>query len=134
MDESRATRLIATALQCYPARWQRRHGDEAAELATLLLRDGTPAASIALSYLAGAAREWLTPRPSRRLSALACALLVVACSLGVSVSVELAASAAPARAASTAARPRPHPRCPPPVPAIGHSPNIIREPVHGKDC
>jgi len=133
MDESRATRLIATALLCYPVRWQRRHGDEAAELAALLIRDGTAPASIALSYLAGAAREWLTPRPIRRLSAVACALLVAACSVGVSVSVDLAASAAPAKAAS-ATQSRGHPRCRPPVPAIGHSQIVIREPVHGKDC
>jgi hypothetical protein len=71
-------------LRCYPARWRRRHGDEAAELAALLIRDGTPAGSIAWSYLAGAAREWLTPRPGQRLSTAACALLVAACSLGVS--------------------------------------------------
>jgi hypothetical protein len=139
MDEPQATRLVGTALRCYPARWQRRHGDEAAELATLLIRDGTPAASIALSYLGGAAREWLTPRPSRRLSVVACTLLVAACSVGVSV--ELAASAAPARAASTS-QAHGHPKCQPggpeplprPAGAIGHSPTIIREPFHGKDC
>jgi hypothetical protein len=139
MDEPLATRLIGTALRCYPARWQRRHGDEAAELATLLIRDGTPAASIALSYLGGAAREWLTPRPSRRLSAVACTLLVAACSVGVSV--ELAASAAPARAASTS-QAHEHPKCrpggPEPLPraagAIGHSQIITREPVHAKNC
>jgi hypothetical protein len=139
MEESRAIRLIAGALRCYPARWRRRHGDEAAELATLLMRDGTPAATIALSYLAGAAREWLTPRPSRRLSTVACALLLAACSLGVSV--ELAASAAPAKAASTG-QAHGHARCRPGstqhvpgmFPAIGHSPITIREPVHGKSC
>ena len=84
MDETRTTRLVEAALRCYPAHWRRRHGDEAAELAALLIRDGTPAGSIAWSYLAGAAREWLTPRPGRRLSTVACALLVAACSLGVS--------------------------------------------------
>ena len=98
MDEPRATRLVETALRCYPARWRRRHGEEAAELAALLIRDGTPAGSIAWSYLAGAAREWLTPRPGRRLSTVACALLVAACSLGVSAG--LLAPAAPAKAAS----------------------------------
>ncbi|HTU76596.1 MAG TPA: hypothetical protein VMG38_24010 [Trebonia sp.] len=139
MEESRATRLIAGALRCYPARWRRRHADEAAELATLLIRDGTPAGSIALSYLAGATREWLTPRPSRRLSTVACALLLAACSLGVSV--ELAASAAPAKAASTS-QPHGHARCRPDlpqpapgaVPAISHSPLALREPVHDKSC
>ena len=96
MDDPRAARLVETALRCYPARWRRRHGEEAAELAALLIRDGTPAGSVAWSYLAGAAREWLTPRPGRRLTAVACALLVAACSLGVSAG--LLASAAPARA------------------------------------
>jgi hypothetical protein len=56
MDDSRKARLAQAVLRCYPARWRRRHGDEAAELAALLIRDGTPAASIARSYLAGAAR------------------------------------------------------------------------------
>ena len=54
MDDSRAARLVGAALRCYPARWRRRHGEEAAELASLLIRDGSPAASIAWSYLAGA--------------------------------------------------------------------------------
>jgi hypothetical protein len=99
MDGARAARLVETALRCYPARWRRRHGDEAAELAALLIRDGTPARSVALSYLAGAVREWLTPRPGRRLSMAACALLVAAGSLGGTAG--LLASTAPARAAST---------------------------------
>ena len=81
MDEPRAARLVETALRCYPARWRRRHGEEAAELAALLIRDGTPAGSVAWSYLAAAARERLTPRPGRHLTAVACALLVAACSL-----------------------------------------------------
>jgi hypothetical protein len=97
------TRLVGTVLRCYPARWRRRHGDEAAELAALLIRDGTPAGSIAWNYLAGAAREWLTPRPGRRLSTVACALLAVACALGVSAG--LLASTVPARAASTSPSP-----------------------------
>jgi len=99
MDDSQAARLVEVTLRCYPARWRRRHGEEAAELAVLLIRDGTPAGSVARSYLAGAAREWLTPRPGRRATAVACALLVVICSL--CVSAELLASAGPARAAST---------------------------------
>src|ERR1700744_4138092 len=93
MDDPRAARLVETALRCYPARWRHRHGEEAAELAVLLIRDGTPAGSVARSYLAGAAREWLTPRPGRRLTAVACALLVAACSLGISAG--LLASAGP---------------------------------------
>ncbi len=47
MDDPRATRLVETVLRCYPARWRRRHGEEAAELAALLIRDGTPAGSVA---------------------------------------------------------------------------------------
>ncbi|MGH3205826.1 MAG: hypothetical protein ACRDP5_27800 [Streptosporangiaceae bacterium] len=139
MDTARETRLVATVLRCYPARWRRRHGDEAAELATLLIRDGTPAGWIAWSYLAGAVREWLTPRPGRRLSAVAGALLVAACSLGVSAG--LLASAAPARAASTSQTPgpahcRPGPVAPGPgvIPALGRPQVIIREAGHGRSC
>ena len=50
--EAREGRLVDAALRCYPARWRRHHADEAAELAALLIADGTPAASIAWSYLA----------------------------------------------------------------------------------
>ncbi|MGH3228063.1 MAG: hypothetical protein ACRDOA_05710 [Streptosporangiaceae bacterium] len=137
MDTARETRLVATVLRCYPARWRRRHGDEAAELATLLIRDGTPAGWIAWSYLAGAVREWLTPRPGRRLSAVAGALLVAACSLGVSAG--LLASAAPARAASTSqARAHCRPGSPEPVPsvipAMSHPQVIIWEAGHGRSC
>ena len=139
MDEPQATRLVETTLRCYPARWRRRHGEEAAELAALLVRDGTPAGSIAWSYLAGAAREWLTPHPSRRLSTVACALLVAACSLGVSAG--LLAPAAPARAASTGqARASAHcrPGLPMPVPgvvaALGRPQVIIWEAAHGRSC
>ena len=138
-DGPRASRVVGTVLRCYPARWRRRHGEEAAELAALLIRDGTPAGSIAWSYLAGAAREWLTPRPVRRLSTVACALLVAACSLGVSAG--LLASAAPARAASTS-QPPPRAHCPtgPPGPvrgvtaATGHPREIIWEAGHGRPC
>ena len=139
MDEPRSARLIETALRCYPARWRRRHGEEAAELAALLIRDGTPAVSVAWSYLAGAAREWLTPRPGRYLTAVACALLVAACSLGVSAG--LLASAAPARAASTSPAPA-HVHCrpgsPEPVPgvipAMSRPQVIIWEAGHGRSC
>ena len=139
MAEPQAARLVGTALRCYPARWRRRHGEEAAELAALLIRDGTPAGSIARSYLAGAAREWLTPRPGRRLSTVACALLVAACSLGVSAG--LLAPAAPARAASTSqARASAHcrPGSPESVPGVisatGCPQVIIWEAVHGGSC
>jgi hypothetical protein len=139
MGAPRTARLVKTALRCYPPGWRRRHGDEAAELASLLIRDGTPAGSIAWSYLAGAAREWLAPRSGRRLSAVACALLVAACSLGVSAGLQ--ASAGPARAASTSqARPRAHcrPRSPEPapgaIPAMGRSQVITWEATHGRSC
>ncbi len=139
MDDPRTARLVGAALRLYPARWRRRHGDDAAELAALLIRDGAPAGSIAWSYLAGAAREWLTPRPGRRLSMVAGALLVAACSLGVSAA--LLAPTAPARAASTGqARGRAHcrPGPPEPVPAVlsatGRSRAAIWEAGHGRSC
>jgi hypothetical protein len=139
MDEPWAARLVETVLRCYPARWRRRHGQEAAELAALLMKDGTSAASIAWSYLAGAAREWLTPRPGRHLTTVACALLVAACSVGVSAG--LLASAAPARAASTSqARGSAHcqPGSPEPVPGVtpatGRPRAILWEAGHGRSC
>jgi hypothetical protein len=140
MNDPRASRLVEAALRCYPARWRRRHADEAAELATLLIRDGTPAGSIAWSYLVGAAREWLTPRPGRRLSAVACALLVAVCSLGVSVA--LLASTQPARAVVSPSRPSAPAHCPPrsashaadAVPATGHPQPVNRGPGHVRPC
>jgi len=139
MDEPRATRLVEAVLRCYPARWRRRHGDEAAELAALLIRDGIPAGSVAWSYLAGAARAWLTPRPGRRLSTVACALLVAAGSLGVSAG--LLASTVPARAAVTGqahgpAQCRPGPPEPVPgvIPAMGRPRVIGWEAGHGRSC
>jgi len=101
--EARDRRLVDAALRCYPARWRRRHADEAAELAALLIADGNPAASIAWSYLLGAAREWLTPRPGRSLSAVAAALLAAACLLVFSAA--LLAETGPARAAGTTQSP-----------------------------
>jgi hypothetical protein len=129
--------LVETVLRCYPARWRRRHGAEAAELAALLIRDGTPASSIACSYLAGAAREWLVPRPGRRLSAVACALLVAACSLGVSAG--LLTSTAAARAASTSqAHPRPAVYCRAgaiePAPSLGYPRVPIWAAGHDRSC
>jgi hypothetical protein len=148
MDDPQTTRLIERALRCYPGRWRRRHGDEAAELAALLIRDGASAGSIALSYLAGAAREWLTPRPGQRLSTAACALLIAVCSL--SVSVALAATSSPARAALTptpargasTSQVRGHGPCrrvsadlvPGVVRAMGQLPVIIWEAGHDRSC
>jgi hypothetical protein len=85
--KAQAGRLVDAALRCYPARWRRRHGDEAAELAALLIRDGNRAAAIAWSYLVGAAREWLTPHPGRSLSTVAAALLAATCLLGFSAAL-----------------------------------------------
>ncbi|MBV9380080.1 MAG: hypothetical protein JOY82_15065 [Streptosporangiaceae bacterium] len=139
MDDPRATRLVETVLRCYPARWRQRHGDEAAELAALLINDGTPAGSVAWSYLAGAARERLTLRPGPRLTAVACALLVAVCSLGVSAG--LLASAAPARAASTSqtrghahCRPGPPELVPGVTPAISRPQVVIWQAGHGRSC
>lgn len=98
MDGLQVPALVRTALRCYPARWRQRHGDEAAEVAVLLLRDGGAASTIAMSYLTGAVREWLTPLPGRRVSPVACVLLAAACSLALSAG--LLASAGPARAAT----------------------------------
>lgn len=95
-------RLVRAALRCYPRRWRSRHGAEAAELAGLLIRDGTAARSIAWSYARGAAGAWLVP-PSRRLGTTVGALLAAACSLGISLA--LLSSSAPASAASAH---RPH--------------------------
>jgi hypothetical protein len=138
-DAARATRLVKTVLRCYPARWRRRHGDEAAELAALLIRDGTPAGSIAWSYLVGAVREWLTPRPGRRLSTVACALVVAAGSLGVSAGV--LASTVPARAAITnqgyrfvRCRPGPSEPVPGVIAALGRPRVISWAAGHGRSC
>jgi hypothetical protein len=148
MDDARATRLVDRALRCYPARWRRRHGDEAAELAALLIRDGASAGSIALSYLAGAAREWLTPRPGGRLTTAACALLIAVCALGVSA--VLLTPPAPARAAITPTRGaagstshvRGHAHCrsgsdgpvPDVVRAMGQLPVMIWRAGHDRTC
>jgi hypothetical protein len=98
MAGSRSTRLVQAALRCYPQRWRARHGQEAAELARLLMRDGVPARSIAWSYAQGAARTRLTLQPRRRLGIVMGALVAVASSL--SVSLALLSSSAPASAAS----------------------------------
>jgi hypothetical protein len=102
MAGSRSDRLVAAVLRCYPARWRRRHGDEAAELAALLMRDGTPARAIAWNYLTGAARAQLASPPARRVGAAAGALLVAAGALGLPLAVS---SSPPAGAASVARHP-----------------------------
>ena len=113
-------RLVAAVLRCYPARWRSRHGDEAAELAELLIRDGTPARAVALSYLGGAARERLAGRPSRRVSAAA-ALLVAAGSLGAPLTL---LSAGPAAGAAHVSR----------APASRTGTRVARQGAHGDRC
>src|SRR5215469_2037048 len=107
MPDSRSMRLVESALRCYPQRWRRRHGDEATEIAILLIRDGTPARSIAWSYLMGAARTRLVIEPRRRLGAAAGALLLAAGSLGGRLT--LLSSPAPANAANVAHSRAAHP-------------------------
>ena len=113
-------RLVTAVLRCYPARWRSRHGDEAAELAELLIRDGTPARAVALSYLCGAARERLAGRPSRRVSAAA-ALLVAAGSLGAPLTL---LSAGPAAGAAHVSR----------APASRTGTRAARQGSHGERC
>ena len=98
MPGTRSMRLVESALRCYPQRWRSRHGDEAAEIASLLIKDGTPAHSIAWSYLIGAARTRLVIEPRRRLGAVVGAVLLAVGSLGVPLA--LLSSSAPANAAS----------------------------------
>ena len=115
MPGSRSMRLVESALRCYPQRWRSRHGDEAAEIASMLIRDGTPAHSVAWSYLMGAARTRLVTGPRRRLGAAVGALLLAVCSLGVPLA--LLSSSAPANAASVAHSRTAHPRYAHPHPA-----------------
>ena len=96
MPGSREAGLVGAVLRCYSRQWRRRHGTEAAEVAALLMRDGVPARSIAWSYLRGAARERLTPRPEHRLAAAA-GLLAAASSLAVTLG--LLSASVPASAA-----------------------------------
>ncbi len=91
------SRLVRAALCCYPARWRDRHGDEASELAELLMRNGSSAGSVAWSYLAGAVREWVLPRPGRRFRV---ALGALAAAGSLSVPMLVFASAGQASAAS----------------------------------
>jgi hypothetical protein len=133
--DRRGVALVSTALRCYPARWRARHGDEAADLAALLISDGTRPGSVALSYLAGAAREWL----SRRLITATCVLLAAAGSLGVLGG--LLDPAVPARAASTS-HVQGHAHCRPgqpgpaagPIPATSREQAAIRRARHDRSC
>ena len=98
MPAARRPDLVGAVLRCYSRQWRRRHGDEAAEVALLLMRDGVPARSIAWSYLKGAARERLTLGPGRRFAAAAA--LAAAGSLGGALA--LLSASVPASAASSA--------------------------------
>jgi hypothetical protein len=128
-------RVVGFALRCYPRRWRRRHGAEAAELAALLIADGVPARSVAGSYLFAAARERLTPRPGHRLAAAVAALLIAAGSLGVPLGLLSASAPASAASASHAhpASPGTQRTCTPhPLPhSHWHSP---AQDDHGQHC
>ena len=100
MPHPRSVRLVGVALRCYPPGWRTRHGDEAAELARLLIQDGVPAYSIVWSYLSGAAREQCAPR--RRLGAAVGALLVAAGLLSIQFALLSASTPASASTAHTA--------------------------------
>jgi hypothetical protein len=126
MPGSRSIRLVESALRCYPQRWRSRHGDEAAEIASLLIRDGTPAHSIAWSYLLGAARTRLVTGPRRRLGAAAGVLLLAVGSLGAPLA--LLSSSAPANAASVVHSRTAHPRPADPRPGDSRP----ADPRHGR--
>ena len=141
MPGSRSMRLVEFALRCYPKRWRSRHGAEAAEIASLLISDGTPAHAVAWSYLVGAARTRLVIGPRRRLGAAVGALLLAVGTLGVPLA--LLSSSAPANAANMApsrpAHPRrahsrpvpPHPAHPRPAPPRSGGPRPA-DPRHGR--
>ena len=128
MPRSRSTRLVESALRCYPQRWRSRHGDEAAEIASLLIRDGTPARSVAWSYLMGAARARLVIKLRPRLGVAVGALLLAAGSLAVPLA--LLSSWAPANAASVTRSGPVHPRTVRPRPV--HPRPVRPRPVHSR--
>jgi len=80
-------RLVQAALRCYPERWRSRHGEDAVELARLLMRDGRPARSIAWSYVKGAASARVVLRPRGSVGVAVGVLLAAACSLAVSLAL-----------------------------------------------
>jgi hypothetical protein len=91
---SRERRIIAGVLRCYPERWRSRHGDEATEMASALLDDGTPWWSIAGSFLGGVAKE----RARRKLSVrVGSALVAIAVGI-VAVPLAMFATLTPANA------------------------------------
>ncbi|MGO8724782.1 MAG: hypothetical protein ACLQRM_18930 [Acidimicrobiales bacterium] len=99
MSSYRYARTFEIAVRCYPREWRDRHGDEAIELAELLVRDGRSPVLVAWSYLRGAAREQLVARPSRRLRP-ALAVLVDGATV-IAVPLVLLDSSTPANAASS---------------------------------
>jgi len=99
MSSYRYARTFEIAVRCYPREWRDRHGDEAIELAELLVRDGRSPVLVAWSYLRGAAREQLVARPSRRLRPALAALVVGSTLIGVPL--VLLDSSTPANAASS---------------------------------
>jgi hypothetical protein len=99
MDRGSESRAVALALRCYPRSWKARHGDEAAELAWLLARDGIPAVSIAVSYFGGALRMRLGALAVRHWRGRARALAVLA--TGSVAALSLAVSTLPAPAGAS---------------------------------
>jgi len=93
MNRAGGSRAVTISLRCYPKRWRARHAEEAAELARLLVWEGVPVASVAWSYLAGAARERVAPIAIR-----ARALVLLATASLAAVSVVAWASPSPASA------------------------------------
>ena len=86
-------RLLRLALHCYPERWRARHGNEARELAILLVQDGVPLRSTTWSYFKGAAKERLRAR-GRRLRAGAAALVAATSLMAMSLLISVPPSPA----------------------------------------
>jgi hypothetical protein len=90
--------LVTIAVRCYPPAWRDRHGEEATELAELLIRDGLSPRRIAWSYLRAATRERVVAGPGRRIATALGALALGATFIGVPL--VLLASSTPANASS----------------------------------
>ncbi len=78
MPRRAQSRVVEMTVRCYPPSWRDRHGDEATELAQLLMRDGMSAALVVCSYLRGAVREQLVARQRGRLGRTVRSLVVAA--------------------------------------------------------
>jgi len=94
MRAHRRERVIASAIRCYPSRWQSRHREEATLLASALLDDGVSWWSIAWSFLGGAAREQVLRRPSLGVRTTLAALTIGAGALSLGLFASLSAASA----------------------------------------